>query len=626
MAKARRKKQPPRPIQPPEPPPEPEAAPDTQPSFPNRFIRRYGWLPPLLLALGVNAIVLTNGMVWDDQFIVGGQPHAVRETTSAAVAPGAYYRPLIEWSYQLDRWIWGAGPFGFHLTVYLAHVLTVLLYYFCLRLLLRLYQKEEAIALLAASLFAVHPIHIEAVAWIAGRNDVLMALFILTALYAYLRNAFGTSWVITLPLFLSGCALSLLCKETALPFLLFFPGLDIFFHRAGIRRRKGILSPMTWALVPMLAGFAVYRSLQVGWPPVDATWASAPAFGLQSLLAALGYYFNLLLTAYPLNLFVSEPPAGSFYIVAGASGLLVLLWIIVQWNRTLFAIGAVWFLLGIAAPLALFFVRVSATPVAERYAYLASGGFLFLVSLGAWEFGQWIRARAGPGIDLRWGAGGAALIIGLFSCMTVDRNAVWKDDIALWEDTVQKSPAAAVAYNNLGQAYNDGGRTDQVTEAYRTALKLKPDYAMTYNNMGSLLADQGRIEESFRAYEMALILDPDYPTAHYNLGRLFDDQGHPDQAALEYQTALHLVPGFAEAHNNLGSVHAEQGNLDKAVREFRIALQLKPGLVVAHYNLGNAYLRQDRMAEAAEAFQSALQIKPDFGPARQALERLNSKP
>ncbi|MBI3811463.1 MAG: hypothetical protein HY283_04570, partial [Nitrospirae bacterium] len=434
----------------------------------------FGWLPPLLLALGVNANVLLNGLVWDDQFIVGGQPHTVRETASAALTPQAYYRPLIAWSYQLDRWIWGADPFGFHLTVYLAHVLTVVLFYFCICLLLRLYQKEEAIALLAASLFAVHPIHVEAVAWIAGRNDILMALFMLTALYATLRNALGTPWVVTLPLFLSGCALSLLCKETAIPFLLFFPALDIFFHRVGIRRRKGILSPMTWALVPMLAGFTIYRLMQVGWPPVDAAWASATAVGLQSLPVALGYYFNLLLTAYPLNLFVSELPSGSFYIVAGASGLLVLLWIIVQWSRTLFAIGAVWFLLGIAAPLAVLFLPVSATPVAERYAYLASGGFLFLASLGAWEFGRWIRARTGPGIDLRWGAGSAAVIIGLFSYMTVDRNAVWKYDIALWEDTVQKSPTAAVAYNNLGQAYNDGGRTDLAIAAYRTALKLKP--------------------------------------------------------------------------------------------------------------------------------------------------------
>jgi len=584
---------------------------------------KYGWLPPLLLALGVNVNVLFNGLVWDDQFIVGGQPHAVRETASAAVAPQAYYRPMIAWSYQLDRWIWGANPFGFHLTVYLAHAVTVVLFYFCLRLLLRLYQKEEAIAVLAASLFAVHPIHVEAVAWIAGRNDILTALFILTALYAYLRNVLGTSWVITLPLFLSGCALSLLCKETAIPFLLFFPALDLFFHRAGIRRRRGMLSPVTWAVVPMLAGFAVYRSLQVGWPP------AASAIEPQRLLTAVGYYLKLLFIPFPLNLFVPELPSGNaglLYLAAGAMGILALLWMVLRGSRTPSAIGAVWFLLGIAAPLAVLFLPVSATPVAERYAYLASGGFLFPISLGAWASMRWIQARAGIKIDLRWGAAGAAVIIGLFSYMTADRNAVWKDDIALWEDTVQKSPGAAVAYNNLGQAYNDGGRTDLAVAAYRTALKLKPDYAMTYNNMGSLMADQGRIEESFRAYEMALTLNPDYPAAHYNLGRLFDDQGHPEQAALEYQTAIRLVPGFAEAHNNLGSIYAEQGNLDEAVREFRIALGLKPGLIEAYFNLGNLHLRQGRTAEASEAFQRALQLKPDFGPAREALERLRTKP
>jgi tetratricopeptide (TPR) repeat protein len=332
-----------------------------------------------------------------------------------------------------------------------------------------------------------------------------------------------------------------------------------------------------------------------------------------------------LVIPYPLNLFVPELPGGAegaVYGLIGLAGTILLVWILIRSSRTIVAVGAVWFILGIAAPLAVPFAGLSATPVAERYAYLASGGFLLLVSRGAVLLWRRFEARRTDRIKLQWVLISAGLVVGFLSLLTAARNGVWRDEAVLWEDTIRKSPEAALPQYNLANLYRRRGRPEEAEQRYRTALTLRPDSADVYVGLGGALSEQGRLEEAEEAYRAALKLNPDYVLVHEGLGNVMVKQGRLEEAVREYQTALRINPALIQARNSLGITEADLGRYDAAIREFQTALKHQPNHEEVYYNLGNAYLLNGQREEAVQAFQEALRIKPDFPAARKALEAL----
>jgi len=577
----------------------------------------------LVLALGVNANVLFNGFAWDDAISFGDPGGAALQAPVPSQTAQPYFRPMIGWSFKLDRTIWGLNPFGYHLTVYLAHALTTWLFYLSVRLLLRLYRLEESTAVLAAALFAVHPIHAEAVAWISGRNDVLMSLFIMTAMAAYLRDRLGRGNPVLRLLFGLGCLLSLLSKETAIPFLLIFPILDFLFHRAGIARWRGMKDPILWLWAGIYGAFIVYRLSRTELPALSNGGTGSGETGFTAPMVALGYYLKLLVFPYPLNLFVPALPGGAegaVYALIGFGGTLLLVWILFRSSRTIAAVGAIWFFLGIAAPLAVPYAGLSATPVAERYAYLASGGLFLLAGRGAVLLWRRFEVRRNGGTRIHWAYIGAALVLALLSLLTMDRNGVWRDELVLWEDTARKSPEAALPQYNLANVYRRRGRPEEAVGRYQRALNLRPGSADVYAGLGGALTELGRLEEAEKAYLAALNLRPDYVLVHEGLGNVMVKQGRLEDAVREYQTALRINPAYVEARNNLGITDAALGRTDDAIREFQTALKFHPDHEEIYYNLGKAHLLKGRTQEAVQAFQQALKIKPDFPAARKALE------
>jgi len=575
----------------------------------------YGWLIPVALALVVNAGVLFNGFAWDDNFIAAAVSDGTPKIDNPGGASNSYYRPLIEWSYHLDRWVWGPGPFGFHFSVYLAHAITTLLIYLTAYLLAGFYQKGGTIAVVTASMFAVHPIHAEAVAWIAGRSDVFMALFIMLAFYADLLYRRGTSTRIALPLFVLGCVLGLLSKETAIPFLLFFPALNFLLPHSEIIRPRGMKNPMVRTCMLILAGFIIYRVSRVALPSLSHNGES-PMTALTLPWLALGYYLKLLLIPYPLNLYPSTLTAGNaqgvLYLMIGIFGTVGLLWVIVFRHRTLGALGAVWFVSGLMAPLMVPWVDVSVTPVAERYAYLASGGFLLMAGAGATEGWNRLRERSSGKPDLGWAMAVWVSIIGLFSLLTLDRNAAWKNEATLWEDTIQKSPRAAIPHNNLGTVYTIRKRLDDAEREFKTAIRLKPDYLKAYHNLGAAYEQHHRWEDAVRTFQEALALQPEFVQARLNLGNDLAALGRFQAAIQEYQTFLAHNPDHTMAHMNLGNVYVSLRRFDQAVQEYQVALRLQPNFAQAYYNLGNAYYEQGRLDDAVQAYSAALKAQPAF--------------
>jgi tetratricopeptide (TPR) repeat protein len=593
---------------------------------PRPWVSAYGWIIPLALALLVNAGVLLNGFAWEDNPIGAALSDQRPQIDSPAISSDSYFRPFINWSNHFDHWLWGPGPFGPHFTVYLAHALTTLLVYGSVKLLTQFYQKQSSIALITASLFAVHPIHAEAVAWINGRSDVFMALFMMLAFYAYLLYRRGTSVWITLPLFISGSILGLLSKETAIPFMLFFPALYFLLPRLKTTPSGRMRNSFLWIGMLVLAGFIVFRFSHMELPSQSPEGSGSLPIILTTLLSAWGYDLKMLLIPYPLNLFPSAPNAGQaqglLHLIIGISGALGLFWIIVRCHRTLWAMGAAWLVSGLVAPLMVPLVKVAVTPVAERYTYLASGGFLLMVGVGVMEGWNRGQERLNGPRHAGWTTGVAGFLVVLFSVLTIDRNTAWQNALVLWEDTVRKSPLAALPHNNLGVLYSDQKRWDDAGREFQTAVQLNPDYLKAYYNLGVAYEQNHRREDAVRAFQKTLTLQPNFVQARFNLGNDYAAQGQLQAAIQEYQTFLTHHPNHAMAHMNLGNVYVSQRRYDQAIQEYQIALRLQPNLTQAYYNLGTAYAEQGRLDDAIRAHTSALKIQPDFAEAYYSLGNL----
>ena len=224
------------------------------------------WILPLLLALLVNFNVLQNGFVWDDNFLIARFMSVENDSTSiySLGKRQTYYRPLISWTYQTEWNLWKDRPLGYHISVWLAHGLVTLLIFLCGRGLLRAYKLDESAALLAATLFAVHPAHSEAVAWISGRHDIFMAFFALLAFWALLRHKQGNHPAWTVPLFGIAAALALASKETALPFIAFLVLLNGSMHRQEGLVQFFLKSPITWIGVALTTIYLLVRVKGLG--------------------------------------------------------------------------------------------------------------------------------------------------------------------------------------------------------------------------------------------------------------------------------------------------------------------------------------------------------------------------
>ncbi len=202
---------------------------------------------------------------------------------------------------------------------------------------------------------------------------------------------------------------------------------------------------------------------------------------------------------------------------------------------------------------------------------------------------------------------------------TFQRNKVYGSEIALWTDTVAKSPWNPYPLNNLGIALSDSGRRTEAIARFTRALELKPDYAEARNNLALALLNEGRVPEAVSGFEAALRLKPDYAEAEANLGVALAGSGRLPEALGHLERAVRLNPGYAAAHNDLAVALAGSGRLPEAVAEYEKVLELEPLHPEVHYNLANALVGEGRLAEAIAHYEAAISLRPDFAEARDNL-------
>ncbi len=570
---------------------------------------------------------LNNDFVnWDDDVNVTENPK-IKDLSWGNVKriftsrhPLDYYKPLTELSYALEYHFFGLEPRPYHSTNLILHLLNSLLVFWLIFLL----TEKVGVSLIAALLFGVHPLHVESVAWVNQRKDLLYGFFFLGALISYLfylKKLEIKYYYLSLFLFF----ISLLPKPQGVVLPLVLLLFDYFFGRKFDRRRFHEKIPFFLLSVVFIA---VSIGAIGGWPTEDSGKLFIPLPNLAN--AVYGLVFYLVKLAIPVKLSCLYPcrylPGGVmapllFIRLLVIAGLAISVVYSGRYGRKII-FAALFFLINILPVLQLFSTRP--TIAADHYIYIASIGVFYI----AGEILTWLCGRkiGSTKIAKSFSLAIFGIIIGLFSFLTRQRCRVWEDSETLWRDVLKNHPDVPIAHNNLGIALLDRSRVDEAGAHYREALRLKPDYAQAHYNLGVVLAEGGRLDQAISHYAEALRIKPAHPEAHNNLGVAFSKQGRLEEAGKHYLQALRLKPDYVEAHYNLGLDLDEQGKPEDAIFHLSEALRIDPDYEEAHNNLGYLLARQGKFEEALHHFNEALRIKPDFPEAlrnrRLALEKM----
>ena len=552
----------------------------------NVLVSRLPLLLIVAVAFAVYANALLNGFVIDDNHqVVDNQwvmsPGHLPDIFSSGVwefegRVSSYYRPLMYVIYRATYVVFGLKPWAFHLVNVLLHIaVTVLLF-----LLARRLWGADASAdpwflsppFVAAMLFAVHPIHTEAVAWVAGVGELSFSFFYLLALclYAHPRSDWGTPYIFSLVCYL----LAMLSKEPAVT----LPGMLLVYEllfRNGLRSWRVI----ALRLAPFGLVFLAYAGLRVlalgGLAPTMSSTTLGPLAYTLNVQVLFSRYVQKLVFPVHLNVWHVFTPVASLIsadTIAASTITLVCVagvFLVRSNHRALFASALT------AVPLlpAFYFSGLNQgveNAFTERYLYLPSAGFVLLLAAAA----DWCRKRV-PATRAVTAFALITLVV-TYSLGTVKRNVVWRDALSLWADAAGKSPSSAIARLNYGYALLSHRRLAEGRAEMGEALRLRPTLLNDMMAKGVLYSQKGLMKRAILEFHFALAAKPDYAPAHYNLGVLYESKGWTDQAIQEYEATVAIDPDFADAHNNLGIAYAEKGLKDQAIAHLEAAARLRP--------------------------------------------------
>lgn len=605
-----------------------------------RLFQRGGWFLPLALAVLtflVYAPVARHEFVNYDDADYLTENRQVQDGLTARGVVWAFttghasnWHPLTWFSHMLDWQLFGDRPGAHHLVSAALHALNGWLLFAALRALTGAYWRS----LLVAGIFALHPLHVESVAWASERKDVLSALFFLLTLRAYAsyarrRDRNTPGWGRAYGLVLLAYALGLLSKPMLVttPFVLllldvwplrrlsFGDGQDLERGTPGQKTaRRDEAPPAAPAAMARRCGLEKLPLLGLSAASCVVTFlaqrrggavSTALTPGERAANALVAYARYLGKTFWPADLAVLYPHPGQWPAAAvlAAGALVLALSALAVWQlrrRPCLAVGWFWFG-GMLIPV-IGLVQVGVQSMADRYMYLPLTGLAVAL---VWGGGEVLRGRGG------WArfplAGGALLGCAL---ATTHQLAFWRNSETLFRRAVAVTRGNYLAWNNLGFYLSRHDRGEEARRCYERSLAIHPAYVDALNNYGYALAAQKRFAEAAPFYERALQAQPGHLEVHNNLGNALSELGRTPEAIEHYRLVLRAKPDHADARNNLGIALAMRGQLDEAIEHFQAALKHRPGYASAHSNLGNAYAAQRKFDAAIAEFEEALRLNP----------------
>jgi protein O-mannosyl-transferase len=566
------------------------------------------------------------------------------------------WHPLTWLSHMLDTELFGAAAAGPHLTNALFHAANAALLFICLH---RLAGALVCSAWVSA-IFALHPLRVESVAWIAERKDVLSGFFFLLTLLAYAKyvaappsSRFRARWYAGAVL-LFGLGLMSKPMLVTLPCVLLlidvWPLRRLELSSLGESLRRA--GPLLREKIPffVLSAFSSWATFAVQAEGGAVRSLGSFDFGarLANALVSYGRYIEKTLWPAQLAVFYPHPGGWPAWWVAAAALVLAAASVAalgMRRKKPFLMTGWCWFL-GMLVP-TIGLIQVGNQAMADRYTYLPSIGLLIVFAWGVVAvFERWRLPLAALGVV------GAALVV---SCAAATRVqlAHWRDSETLFLRALAVTENNFVAHNGLGYAKLQSGDVDHAIVHFKKALEIHPAFAEAHTNLGNALLQRGQVDDAIACFRSALAAAPEFALARYNLGTTLLGRGdvegaiaefeitarqRPDdalvhtnlgnarlqkrqlpEAIVSHRRALQLQPHNPDRHNNLGSALVQAGNTEEGAAHFRKALQIEPRHANAHFNLADLQLRLGRIDEAIEHFQETLELQPDDADAHSTL-------
>lgn len=573
----------------------------------------------MLATFAVYAQVRHFDFVYDDPLYVSQDPH-VRDGLSAkgltwALTSGdaGNWFPVTRISYLIDYQLFGLDAGMLHLTNLLFHGLNTLLLFALLR---RLTGSRWRSAFVAA-MFAWHPLHVESVAWITERKDVLSGFFWFAALLAYVhfvrRRSLGR-YLLVVALF----CLGLMSKPVVVTLPLVLILLDVW--PLGRIREAGAIWEKTPLLALSIAASVMTYVVQSGAGAVGSLESLPLAKRLGN--ASLSYILYGRKTFWPTGLAAFYPyPAEllAWQVIAATFVLLAITGVALLWlrRRPWFATGWFWYLVTLVPMIGL--VQVGAASHADRYMYISAVGLWIMLAWGGAELAErWPRAK--PVIGSLAAASCAACL-----CLTWFQAQYWENTITLFRHAIQVTDGNWVAYNDLGAALRNQGQTDEAIADFSRALEIRSGYLDALVNRSEAYNAERRHDEAARDSQAALSLNPASVEAQITLGSALGAMGRFGEAELHFREAVRMRADDPVAHNDLGIALASQGKVSLALEEFAAAVRLKPDYANAQLNLGAALANSGRLKEAVPHLSEAVRLQPDSRKAQESLESVSAR-
>ncbi len=591
---------------------------------------------------------------WDDRYYVFANPfirsfNAAFFRTAFLDFYASNWHPLTWISHALDYAIWKLNPIGHHLTNNILHAINTFIVVLLVVKLLgtvkdRIINPENATprdqrsilitAGVTGALFGLHPLHVESVAWVAERKDVLCAMFFLISVIQYIHftrtedyewtqgkspsKFLNKHYLFSLLFFV----LALLSKPMAVTLPVVLLILDWYpfekirsvrtFGAAFIEKLPFFAFSSVSAIITLLAQQASGAIKSYAFAPLSS----------RLLVSAKSLILYLWKMIWPLDLVPFYPyPADvsllSFKYLAFVALVLGITIFCIRMlkKQKIWLSSWIYFIVTLMPVIGI--VQVGQQSMADRYTYLPSLGPFLLLGVAAAEIHRKVVSFKSWRLIIH------AVGVILLTCMillTVRQLRIWKNSIVFWNYVLEKEPIRnTIPYVNLGLAYENKELLDQAIEQYDMALKIDPYDVDAHNDLGLTYEKKGAIDRAIEQYQLAMKSDPQYVPAHFNLGTAYEVKSLLDQAIEQYEIAAKLSPYYVDAHNSLGTVYVKKGLIDQAIEQYRMALRLNPDHVLAHINLGSVYEKKGLLDQAVRHYQSAVRIAPDNALARDRL-------
>jgi tetratricopeptide (TPR) repeat protein len=606
----------------------------------------------LLTALLYLPALQNNFVNWDDQYYVYENSNILSIDYQSlnwmlTAFHASNWHPLTWLSHAIDYAVWGLDPLGHHLTSIVLHGLNTFLVVILITRLIQIGQgrlsKDSQISspvtrhsslgspLLAGAvtglLFGVHPLHVESVAWVSERKDVLYAFFYLLSILVYLgyvRAEAGKRrvlYVMCLVLFV--CSLMSKPMAVTLPVVLLL--LDVYpLGRTGIRELVGSQWRVVVEKVPFFVLSVVSSILTVQAQEAGGALKSLELhpMGERILVAFRALLFYLYKMVLPLDLAPLYPyPAVTGLLDIEYLGMVLLVvgitvFCIWRWRREkVWTVAWAYYVVTLFPVLGI--IQVGGQAAADRYTYLSSLAPFLLAGLGAFEITKVVQER--KDLLLLWKIPVLSLFIFLCALLlifTVKQIKVWKDSVILWNYELNIYPDASyVAYYNRGKAFEERDEYTEALDDYKRAIDMNPRFPDSFINRGTVLEVIGSHKQALESYSKAILLDPVAADAYYNRGISYGSLGQYQQAIQDFTKAVTLNPQYAAAYHNRGAFLGMVGDYERSISDLSMAIQLNPQYGETYYNRGITYKNMENYQQAIQDFSMAIRMDPEHAKA-----------